>query len=251
VAAVSLELAPLQPVLDKYAQLPMRQIQRMLRPHWRQCPFVPKSALSQIRLDPSQRTTVSHFDGTQLLTALEKAAGTDQASFRALILALQDLKLLEWRSVAASQARLTTLEPDLRARLSQLKSLNPFEGLGVHWSTYDAGIDKQAHRLRVELEMSFVTKAGNASLKTLAAELDREIDKAVQALRTWSQRELIRGRFVDASARKSAIEHLNNKGKLLLFRGDVHEARDTFKRCLELSPSDPIAKHHLSLIPRG
>jgi len=248
VTSISIESIPFRDIFQKYLAQQMLLIQRKLNTRWNQHPKIAANQETSLQLDPSQRKIVRSMNGKHSLATLERNLSVDSKIFRAVILTLDELKLITWQKVDAYQARLLILQKPLMERLKLLKTSNPFDGLGMHWSAHEAELRAQTNKLRTKLQLDFVIKNGNQAQKALVVEIDQLINQAMKKLETQRLRKRVRQQMITQNEQIAAIKHLIEKGKMLLFRGDVSDARDVFKRCLELKPNDPTASRHLKLI---
>ena len=123
-----------------------------------------------------------------------------------------------------------------------------FEVLNVHWSSYDAIVERAYRELILQFDPFSVPDNLEPEVHQRVREIRDRIESAFQVLAKREHRHAYRTRIMPEYKLQHALPLFFKQCELAERRGHLKEALDSLQRVLELSPDDQGAQAHIRRI---
>ncbi len=178
-----------------------------------------------------------------------QASNLQRRQTLALLSALHELHLIEFKEEMAREWREKEIIQELEGRLARLESANDFDILGVHWSATDREIET-AYRNLVE-KYSFTPGQFSPGVIQLANQFLEMVEAAYNRLKIRKNRVEFRSGSYDNISIENLVDLFIQQGDIATLRRDWDQAAEAYERALELKPDLSEVKTKLAKVKRA
>lgn len=211
----------------------------------------PPCALAELGLNSKQKRFIQTvLDTAQSMHALMAMSNLNRSSTLALLHALEMLGFITFEARNIQQDYHKRLIDQVQKHAADLRRLNHFELLEVHWSVYTEMVHKAYRERRLQYSLDAFPEEIHETIKPACQKILVAIDEAFRVLKNPEKRRVYRTERVSDVQIQNVINVDLKRGDIQLMRSETLEAYECYNRVLELEPRHPQARAKLAAMKR-